>query len=321
MGISSLAPSTASSGEDERSGLGDTDDTPATETGLDTRSDKHSVTDTPTPTPTSNHTNNDKQRPSKLGLPKKYFCKICNQGFTRKHNMISHELIHSTVKPHLCQVCQLKFRRIHDLKRHEKLHSGEKPHICERCNKKFTRNDALVRHQNLPNACTPNKDWRGESGAQNEGRPQLPFIKLHFTQQKESSSTPASGDFAVYTQMSGLPTPQGSLQAVFPSNPFLKFVPRNLNDPPHRLGPLVPLMTIQRESEINNSIDINPNQFLDMDKYNQILLYVKKVEGEVLAQRDRIRVLEETSAKNEAENHPHLTDKTSADSEDTTNNS
>ena len=94
----------------------------------------------------------------KLGLPKKYFCKSCKQGFTRKHNMILHELIHLTVKPHQCLVCLLKFRRIHDLKRHEKLHTGEKPHVCKRCNKKFTRNDALARHQNLPNACIPVRD-------------------------------------------------------------------------------------------------------------------------------------------------------------------
>ena len=61
----------------------------------------------------------------KQKLVKRYFCKICAQGFTRKHNMVSHELIHSSLKPHICQVCNLRFRRIHDLKRHEKLHTGE----------------------------------------------------------------------------------------------------------------------------------------------------------------------------------------------------
>ncbi|KAK6462137.1 hypothetical protein DFJ63DRAFT_287591, partial [Scheffersomyces coipomensis] len=83
-------------------------------------------------------------KPSKL--PKKYYCKICNQGFTRKHNMVSHELIHSSSKPHVCNVCDLTFRRIHDLKRHEKLHTGEKPFICTRCDRKFARPDALTRH-------------------------------------------------------------------------------------------------------------------------------------------------------------------------------
>lgn len=89
----------------------------------------------------------------KQRLPRKYFCKTCNQGFTRKHNMVSHELIHSSLKPHVCNICHLKFRRIHDLKRHEKLHTGEKPYSCEKCSRRFARPDALTRHQNSANAC------------------------------------------------------------------------------------------------------------------------------------------------------------------------
>ena len=70
--------------------------------------------------------------------------------------MVSHELIHSSLKPHICNVCHLKFRRIHDLKRHEKLHTGEKPYSCDRCSRRFARPDALTRHQNSTNACTVN---------------------------------------------------------------------------------------------------------------------------------------------------------------------
>lgn len=90
------------------------------------------------------------------GLQKKYFCKVCDQGFTRKHNMASHELIHSSSKPHVCRLCDSKFRRIHDLKRHEKLHTGEKPYHCSKCTRRFARPDALIRHQNSPNACSGN---------------------------------------------------------------------------------------------------------------------------------------------------------------------
>lgn len=101
-----------------------------------------------------NSTNNLVNKDSKpTKKEKKFFCKICNQGFTRKHNMVSHELIHLSSKPHVCTVCDLSFRRIHDLKRHEKLHLGEKPFHCEKCNRRFARTDALTRHLNSPNAC------------------------------------------------------------------------------------------------------------------------------------------------------------------------
>lgn len=87
-------------------------------------------------------------------LTKRFFCSTCNQGFTRKHNMVSHELIHLSSKPHVCTLCSILFRRIHDLKRHEKLHTGEKPFHCEKCNRRFARTDALTRHLNSPNACS-----------------------------------------------------------------------------------------------------------------------------------------------------------------------
>lgn len=88
-----------------------------------------------------------------MNSEKKYFCNTCGKAFSRKHNLVSHELIHSQVKPHICSVCSLSFRRIHDLKRHEKLHTGEKPFKCEYCPKSFARPDSLVRHQNSQNAC------------------------------------------------------------------------------------------------------------------------------------------------------------------------
>lgn len=90
---------------------------------------------------------------TKPDMAKRFYCRTCNQGFTRKHNMVSHELIHTLSKPHICSVCSVKFRRIHDLKRHEKLHLGDRPFTCPKCHRGFARADALTRHQNSPHAC------------------------------------------------------------------------------------------------------------------------------------------------------------------------
>lgn len=119
------------------------------ETGFE-GDDDHQVDQTENTSPTDDVSGTD----GSTALPKRFFCSTCNQGFTRKHNMVSHELIHLSLKPHVCTLCSISFRRIHDLKRHEKLHTGEKPFHCEKCNRRFARTDALTRHLNSPNACT-----------------------------------------------------------------------------------------------------------------------------------------------------------------------
>lgn len=111
-------------------------------------------------------------------LRKRFFCRTCNQGFTRKHNMVSHELIHLSTKPHTCSVCETSFRRIHDLKRHEKLHTGEKPFVCNKCYRRFARIDALTRHFNLPNACSTRSVEDESVASEAASSPVLPEISI-----------------------------------------------------------------------------------------------------------------------------------------------
>ncbi|CAN3354315.1 hypothetical protein DICA4_B04808 [Diutina catenulata] len=354
---------------------------------------------------------------SSSGLPKKYFCKICNQGFTRKHNMISHDLIHSTAKPHTCKVCNLKFRRIHDLKRHEKLHTGEKPHECDKCHKKFTRNDALARHQNSPNACTPTVQTsassgeaddegtsqsagsadgddeerqgsspmpgkrangsngstngqsngsangslngsvngsNGSSGANGSGsataqtspsvapsqspaqppsprsRPPLASHKSHFTSGAREEAyfgtanpighprqgSQSNQEYSNYYRINDTPHAPD-----FPNNPYHNSVPPMLNNPPvnphgvpsmgqapaeprytsssspsDQSGHSSSVSTVSTQPTSRGSSVMKPQEFVPIEKYNEMLRYVKKMEHDVASQKERIRELEKAAS-------------------------
>ncbi|KAG1176897.1 hypothetical protein G6F48_007138 [Rhizopus delemar] len=77
---------------------------------------------------------------------KPYNCPVCNQSFSRPHNLKSHLTTHSEERPFQCEVCNHHFRRQHDLRRHQKLHTGERPYVCTNCSRTFARLDALNRH-------------------------------------------------------------------------------------------------------------------------------------------------------------------------------
>ncbi|RIA92490.1 hypothetical protein C1645_64815 [Glomus cerebriforme] len=102
--------------------------------------------------------NTDKTTPGQQNNPnaakaKPFVCNVCNQTFSRQHNLKSHALTHSQEKPFQCDICHHFFRRHHDLKRHAKLHTGEKPYQCEHCKRKFARLDALNRHLRAESFC------------------------------------------------------------------------------------------------------------------------------------------------------------------------
>jgi hypothetical protein len=102
--------------------------------------------------------NTDKTTPGQPNNPnaakaKPFVCNVCNQTFSRQHNLKSHALTHSQEKPFQCEICHHFFRRHHDLKRHAKLHTGEKPYQCQHCKRKFARLDALNRHLRAESFC------------------------------------------------------------------------------------------------------------------------------------------------------------------------
>lgn len=83
----------------------------------------------------------------KHGEQKRWQCHICPKSYTTKHNLVTHILDHSGIKPHLCMVCGKYFKQLSHLNTHMLTHDNIKPHICSICEKGFTQISHLKRHQ------------------------------------------------------------------------------------------------------------------------------------------------------------------------------
>lgn len=80
------------------------------------------------------------------GEQKRWQCHMCVKSYTTKHNLVTHILDHSGIKPHCCMVCGKYFKQLSHLNTHMLTHDNIKPHICKTCNKGFTQISHLKRH-------------------------------------------------------------------------------------------------------------------------------------------------------------------------------
>ncbi|KAL5005226.1 hypothetical protein ScPMuIL_018682 [Solemya velum] len=81
------------------------------------------------------------------GEQKRWQCHMCPKSYTTKHNLVTHILDHSGIKPHLCMVCGKYFKQLSHLNTHMLTHDNIKPHVCQICGKGFTQISHLKRHQ------------------------------------------------------------------------------------------------------------------------------------------------------------------------------
>ncbi|XP_026671777.1 zinc finger protein 595-like isoform X2 [Ceratina calcarata] len=77
---------------------------------------------------------------------KPYQCQHCGRRFTRPHEKVKHERIHTGEKPHACEVCGKTFRVSYCLTLHMRTHTGVRPYGCQHCGKRFKASSVYNHH-------------------------------------------------------------------------------------------------------------------------------------------------------------------------------
>ncbi|XP_043502367.1 zinc finger protein 383-like isoform X2 [Polistes fuscatus] len=77
---------------------------------------------------------------------KPYQCQHCGRRFTRPHEKVKHERIHTGEKPHVCEVCGKTFRVSYCLTLHMRTHTGVRPYACQHCGKRFKASSVYNHH-------------------------------------------------------------------------------------------------------------------------------------------------------------------------------
>ncbi|XP_068246209.1 zinc finger protein OZF-like [Palaemon carinicauda] len=86
---------------------------------------------------------------------KPFVCEVCGKGFSRKHHMINHQIVHMSseerikVMKYKCEECGKMFTRKEYLEQHFHSTVKEKRHICLCCGALFVQKSGLTRHMAL----------------------------------------------------------------------------------------------------------------------------------------------------------------------------
>ncbi|XP_013415857.1 zinc finger protein rotund isoform X3 [Lingula anatina] len=80
--------------------------------------------------------------------PKPYKCNTCGKSFANSSYLSQHNRIHAGIKPYKCEICERRFTQLSHLQQHMRTHTGEKPYKCSHngCGKAFTQLANLQQH-------------------------------------------------------------------------------------------------------------------------------------------------------------------------------
>ncbi|KAI5642098.1 hypothetical protein NE865_05790 [Phthorimaea operculella] len=75
-----------------------------------------------------------------------YSCLYCERRFSRPHEKVKHERIHTGERPHSCEICGKSFRVSYCLTLHMRTHTGARPYSCKHCGKRFKAHSVYNHH-------------------------------------------------------------------------------------------------------------------------------------------------------------------------------
>ncbi|CAN8023166.1 unnamed protein product, partial [Ixodes persulcatus] len=76
-----------------------------------------------------------------------FTCSTCPRAFLWKHELVSHERVHTDESLFKCPACSKAFLTQGDLLDHEKIHTVGRPFKCSACPKEFNYKQSLTRHK------------------------------------------------------------------------------------------------------------------------------------------------------------------------------
>lgn len=103
---------------------------------------------------------------------KRYQCTECEESFSEKAYLITHQRTHTRERPFQCNDCEKSFSQKVYLITHQRTHTGERPYQCTDCDKSFTQKGTLNTHQRIhtgerPYHCTQCEKSFSQRGALN----------------------------------------------------------------------------------------------------------------------------------------------------------
>ena len=103
----------------------------------------------------------DKHEPKCAGIS--FDCSFCEQKFTTRGKMLTHELTHTGEKKFKCKLCEYEVDNVGSLQKHEVIHTNEHFVKCEVCNISISKENRTSTAHFLPTSAITSRGLGGKA--------------------------------------------------------------------------------------------------------------------------------------------------------------